>query len=494
MSEDRSCGILLHITSLPSKYGLGDLGPEAYNFVDFLVKSKIKHWQILPLNPTSSHAGNSPYSSDSTFAGNILLISPELLAKERLIKTNKISKLLYDNNHVHALEYKTRILDEAYFNFKRDPAQIVLLNQFKKEQDYWLTQYALYKLLKSNFNNKIWSSWPDEFKNRNKETIRKFIQDNREQLEVIKFHQYIFCRQWFNLKAYCNRRNISIIGDIPYYVSHDSADVWSFPEYFKLDKNKNPAFAGGVPPDYFSDAGQLWGNPVYNWDVLMKNDFDWWQKRIYHALKFTDILRLDHFRAFSAYWEVDTKEKTAVNGNWIEVPGEEFFIKLKLKNKTAIIAEDLGDIDEGVRSLINKFGFPGMKVLQFAFDSKIKESPDALHRHIKNCVVYTGTHDNTTTRAWYEKAGDEDKQKITNYAGRKINEKFVSDYFIRLAMMSVANLCVIPMQDFLNLGDEATMNRPGTVKGNWIWQMKHNQLKPELQAYISSLVKIYARD
>ena len=484
----------MHITSLPSKYEVGDLGPDAYSFVDFLVKCNIKYWQILPLNPTSSHTGNSPYSSDSAFAGNILLISPELLAEEGLIENNKL-KLLDDNNHEHILEYKTNILKKAYVNFKKNPEQIKLLNQFSQENDYWLNEYSLFKLLKSKFNSKVWCTWPIEFKNRNKKTIIKFIKDNDEWLEEIKFHQYIFYRQWFKLKSYCNSKNISIIGDIPYYVSYDSADVWSLPQYFKLDKNKNPAFAGGVPPDYFSKTGQLWGNPVYNWNELMKNDFDWWQKRIIHNLKLTDILRLDHFRAFSAYWEVSVKEKTAASGKWIKVPGEDFFIKLKLKNKKiAIIAEDLGDIDEPVRSLIRKFRFPGMKVLHFAFDSKIKDSPDAPHRHIKNCIVYTGTHDNPTTRAWYEKASYEDKQKIKNYVGIKINEKFVSDYFIRIAMMSVANLCVIPMQDFLNLGDEATMNRPGTTRGNWMWRVKKNQLTPALQDYIASLVKIYERN
>ena len=494
MLKDRGCGILLHITSLPSLYAIGDLGPEAYRFVDFLVNSQIKYWQILPLNPINKSSGFSPYSSDSAFAGNILLISPELLVKDGFLNLSDLPENHSELDYEFARTIRLELLNKAYNLFKPNSDWRPDYEKFISHNKNWLEDYALYKTLKKIYST-VWDNWPDEYKNRYKDSLIKFQIENADEIDKTKFQQFVFYRQWFQLKSYCNEKNIQIIGDIPYYVNYDGADVWTDPELFKLDENKNMLFVSGVPPDYFSETGQLWGNPVYNWTKLKEQNYSWWIKRIEHNLTLSNMLRLDHFRAFSAYWEVDAAEETAMNGKWIKVPGEEFLNELnKSYNNIPLIAEDLGDIDEPVRELIRKFNLPGMKVLQFAFDHKINESPDALHNHIQNCVVYTGTHDNLTTRAWFNSINEEDKIKISDYTGNDINENNISQVFIRLAMMSTAKICIIPMQDFLNLGTEGTMNKPGTSEGNWKWQMKRNDLNQDLSDKIKKWVQLYQRN
>ncbi|MGI8892800.1 MAG: 4-alpha-glucanotransferase [Bacteroidia bacterium] len=493
MPGDRGCGILLHITSLPSDAGIGDFGPEAYKFVDFLYNAKIKYWQILPLNPTNTISGNSPYSSDSAYAGNILLISPDLLVVEGLLETKDLfysDQLNFELIH----ENKLKQLDKAYETFKLNKILENDFAKFKNEHSYWLDDYAYYKIIKNKFKNVTWHQWSLEYKNREQSALNLISEQSHDELEKIKFYQFIFYRQWLKLKDFCTKRNISIIGDLPYYVAFDSVDVWTNPENFKLDENKSPLFISGVPPDYFSETGQLWGNPVYDWELMKSNNFDWWINRIGHNLKLVDLLRLDHFRAFSAYWEVVAGEETAINGQWIDVPGEEFFFALNTKFKELpVIAEDLGDIDEPVRNLIKSFDLPGMKVLQFAFDHKIKNSPDAPHNHNQNCIVYTGTHDNPTTLSWFQRLSSEDINKITNYTGVPVTENNIVNLFIRMAMMSVAGICIIPMQDFLNLGKEAIMNRPGTSEGNWEWRMEKNQISQQLANDIATLIDLYER-
>jgi 4-alpha-glucanotransferase len=494
MLNDRGCGILLHITSLPSDFGIGDFGPEAYKFVDFLSDSRIKYWQILPMNPTSPHSGNSPYSSDSAFAGNILLISPEALVDDGFIKTTDLyflKQLDFETAHIN----KLRQLNIAYNAFKKTGMHADEFIKFKNEHSNWLENYSLFKILKGKFKNSLWNQWPGEFKNRKKNALNSLRNKSQAEIDKISFYQFIFYRQWFKLKNYCLIKNIAIIGDIPYYVASDSADVWTHSQNFKLSKNKIPQFVGGVPPDYFSKTGQLWGSPVYNWDIMKSEHFSWWVERIEHNLQLVDYLRLDHFRAFSAYWEVPAGEDSAINGKWIKVPGEEFFLTLKSKLKDMpIIAEDLGEIDEPVRKLISKFNLPGMKVLQFAFDNNVNNSPHALHNHIQNEIVYTGTHDNPTTRAWFQNLSNNEVNRISNYTGIEVTEQTIAKSLIKIAMMSVAKISIIPMQDFLNSGDEATMNRPGTTEGNWRWQLGKTQLNRNLQQEISGLVELYERN
>lgn len=495
MLKDRGSGILLHVTSLPSSFGIGDLGPEAYKFVDFLYRSKVKHWQILPLNPTSPGTGYSPYSSDSTFAGNILLISPEQLVSDGFLKNNDLTITV--TAKLQSIEkYKNKILHKAFINFRKNKIKIKAYTEFVKDNIYWLDDYAIYKALKNKFKNLPWNKWSDEFRDREKSSLVKFTRNHNDQIEEIRFQQFIFFSQWFSLKSYCSKNNVSVIGDIPYYTAYDSADVWTKQHNYKLDSiNKKPAAISGVPPDYFSETGQLWGNPVYNWKEMNKRNFNWWLKRIEHKLTLVDLLRLDHFRAFSAYWEVHAGEKTAVNGKWVKVPGEAFFRVLNNEfHNLPLIAEDLGDIDEPVRRLKKKFKLPGMKVLQFAFDHKINDSPDALHNHEQNSIVFTGTHDNPTTRSWFNKISLDDKKKLAAYAGITPTELNAAKILIRLAMMSAAKICVIPMQDYLNLGDEATMNRPGIAHGNWQWRLDKNHLTPVLQKEIASIVTLYDRD
>ena len=495
MFKERGCGVLLHVTSLPSRFAIGDFGPEAHRFADFLYKSKIKYWQILPLNPINASSSFSPYSSDSAFAGNTLLISPEVLVQEELLSESELPDEHFYLNFKKAQEINDELLNKAFYNAKANSALQSEIINFSSAHQEWLDDYALYRSIKKHYNNICWNEWPDELKHRNSISLTNFKTQHTEEIEKVIFRQFIFFRQWKMLKDYCNQRNIKIIGDIPYYVAYDSADVWTNADMFKLNKDKEREFVGGVPPDYFSEEGQLWGNPVYNWESLKQNNFKWLISRIDHNLKLTDLLRLDHFRAFSAYWEVPASESTAKNGKWITVPGENFFSILnKELNSLALIAEDLGDIDENVRQLMNKFNFPGMKVLQFAFDHKISHSPDAPHNHIPHGIVYTGTHDNPTTKTWFLNSAQEDKIKLRQYTGVEINEDNVSWVLIRLAMMSVAKICVIPMQDFLSLGREAVMNTPGTSIGNWQYQMTAGDLSNDLSQKIAATIKLYERN
>jgi len=492
----RGSGILLHITSLPSPYGIGDMGSCAYEFADFLSKTKQRFWQILPLNPTDPVYGNSPYHSISAFANNLLLISPELMVNDGFLSKADLEPVPnFPQSRVdyhEVIAYKKRLFHTAYERFKKRGKREC--EQFYSENDYWLENFALFIALKAHFKGKVWSDWPKEVRDRQPEALQALRKQLYERIEMEKFLQYVFLKQWFLLKEYCNQRNIQIFGDIPIYVDYDSVDVWTTPDMFKLNQLKQPSFVAGVPPDYFSETGQLWGNPVYRWDVLRERRYSWWMQRISHNLKLLNMVRIDHFRGLVAYWEVPASEKNAINGKWVEVPAEDFFsVLLEQFPDSPIIAEDLGIITPDVREKMDRFGFPGMKVLLFAFGDDAT-NPYLLHNHVKNCVLYTGTHDNNTIRGWFKnEATPEVKKKIFRYLGRKVPAQEIHWELIRLAMMSVANMVIFPMQDILGLGEEARMNRPSTIKGNWEWQLLPNQLTPSLAQRLREMTEIYGR-
>jgi 4-alpha-glucanotransferase len=509
MLSQRRAGVLLHITSLPSDFGVGDLGRGAHEFVDFLSKAGQTLWQILPINPTTYNFGNSPYHSLSTFAGNYILISPEKLYESGLIKkddleeikvkrSNKVEyKLVYDN--------KKKILRKAFLNFdiKKDEFQ-----KFLFEQKWWLESYAVFSAIREK-TKKEWYEWDDELKKMKEKEKEKKEHENKEKdegsissFEKLKkeleddfyffvFEQFIFFKQWFELKSYANSKGVFIIGDMPIYPAYSSCDVWENPHLFKLDENMNMVFVSGVPPDFFSPTGQLWGNPVYNWQEHEKEGFRWWIKRFSHLMKLYDYIRVDHFRGFIAYWEVPSYEKTAINGRWVQVPYFSFF-KTIFRNFPflPIIAEDLGFITEDVKYVKEYFGIPGMKVLQFAFYEE--NSPYLPHNAEKNSVIYTGTHDNPPTRAWFKKLDAETKLKVEKYVGVPLTEDNICYFMIRLAYSSPSQFAIIPMQDILCLDEDSRMNTPGKADGNWEWRLEN--LPDEKVAFeLYELSKIYGR-
>ena len=497
----RGSGILLHITSLPGAYGIGDFGPAAYHFVDFLVKTKQSYWQILSLNPTNLVYDNSPYHINSAFALNPLLISPERLVADGLLNNRDLEsgsggpdfkKEQVDYERV--IDYKGKILDKAYEYFKQRKKSSDY-EKFCSENKRWLDDYTLFRALKSHFSSKFWCEWPKEIRDRKPQALRGVKKELHHKIEKEKFLQYVCLRQWLRLRDYCNQQGIKIIGDIPIYVEYNSVDLWTNPLIFRLDEEMKSCVVAGVPPDYFSKTGQLWGNPVYNWNILKKRKYDWWKRRLAQNLKLTDIVRIDHFRGFVAYWEVRSKEKNAVKGKWVKAPAYDFFNHLTKKFRNLpIIAEDLGVITPDVIEVIRRFGFPGMKVLLFAFGEDNISHPYLPHNHEKNCVVYTGTHDNNTVKGWFEnEATANEKKRLFKYLGRKVPIEELHWELIRLAMMSISDLAIIPMQDILGLGKKARMNRPATMKGNWKWRLLPEQLTPAIAKRLREMTEIYER-
>lgn len=494
----RGSGILMHITSLPSPYGIGDLGRDAYRFVDFLVEARQNFWQVLPLNPTSSVYGNSPYSSFSAFAGNPLLISPEMLVEWGYLSGNDIKPPRFPDKKVNykiAGEYKNRILNMAYDRNRTIISEDYEFKRFCDEHSYWLDDYCLFISLKRHFKGVEWSMWHEDLRDRREDVLNVWRERLSDDIMKERFFQFIFFRQWQSLRNYCEEKNLQMIGDAPIYVNYDSSDVWANAELFKLNEEKGPVAVAGVPPDYFSSTGQLWGHPVYNWDALKESGYSWWISRLEHNMKFFHMFRLDHFRGFVAYWEVDAREETAINGRWVKAPAIDFFNTLfRHFTHLPLIAEDLGTITPDVREVMNTFGFPGMKVLLFAFGEDVATNPYAPHNHVKNCVVYTGTHDNNTIKGWFRKElTDGDRKRLSRYIGRKITERTVHQELIRLTMMSVADMIIIPMQDFLGLGEWARMNLPARKEGNWQWRVEQGQLTPSLTKKIAEIVMIYGR-
>lgn len=498
MNKRRS-GILLHITSLPSPHGIGDFGDTAYKFVDFLAETRQSLWQILPLNPTCTVYGNSPYGSYSAFAGNHIMISPDLLVRDGLLLKSDIEGYVtFSHSKVDyktVTAYKEKMLRISFKHIHRKLEKDHEFEKFCCENAYWLEDYALFITLKEHFHGVAWCDWPEDLRYRKEEALRDLKEKLKDRILLEKFFQFLFFQQWSSLKKYGNSKNIQIIGDIPIYVTYDSSDVWARPEIFKLDDAKRPMFVAGVPPDYFSTTGQLWGNPVYKWDVLKETGYSWWLKRIEYNLKLFDIIRLDHFRGFVSYWEVPTGEKTAIQGRWVDAPVKDFLDTLyRHFPSLPLIAEDLGTITSDVREIMNMFGIPGMKVLLFAFGNDLPVNPYIPHNHIKSCIVYTGTHDNNTIRGWFTReAGTDERKRLDKYLGREISEDNIHREITRLAMMSVANMAVVPMQDILGLGEESRMNLPATAENNWTWRLLPEQITPTLRNELTEATVLYGR-
>ncbi len=497
--KKRGSGILLHVTSLPSPFGIGDVGPGAYAFTEFLARALQSFWQILPLNRTCSEYGNSPYSSYSAFAGNPLLISPEVMVRDGFLLRSDISDHpVFPETRVDygaVTRYKEDVFLKAFNRNKKKLSRHHEFQRFCEKHTGWVEDYALFVTLKRQFHGADWGKWPGALRNREEKEIRTWRKRLREEILKETFYQFLFFKQWNALKGYCSRMNIQIIGDMPIYVNYDSSDVWVHPEIFSLDNEKRPAYVAGVPPDYFSSTGQLWGHPVYNWDVLKKDGYQWWIQRIEHNLKLFHMFRLDHFRGFVGYWKVHAREKTAINGEWAEAPAKDFF-KALFRHFThlPLIAEDLGIITPDVREIIHQFGFPGMKVLLFAFGKDLPTNPYAPHNHVKNCVVYTGTHDNNTARGWFKnELDDEGKKRLSGYVGRNVTERTVHRELVRLAMGSVADMVIIPMQDILGLGEKSRMNLPSSVRGNWEWRLRRRQMSGPLIKKLANITLMDGR-
>jgi len=485
--SQRRAGILLHITSLPNNNGRGNLGKEAYNFVDFLHNAGIKVWQTLPLGVP--HADGSPYQCLSAHAGN-----PALICLESLKEKGWLQEAEQYNECGAGKSFSQHCLSaKAYTGFINlaDSQEKQAYLDFCKDKASWLDDFSLFVALRTEFSGRCWSQWPQHLKERETKSIKEARRRLSSAVEVIKFEQFIFYSQWMGLKAYANERNVLLFGDIPIFVSYDSADVWANRRVFKLDKNGEMPVVAGVPPDYFSATGQRWGNPHYDWKYLKRTRFSWWKKRLESQLEMFDILRIDHFRGFEAAWEVPANEETAINGVWVEAPGKELLTALSKEfGNIPLVAEDLGIITEKVEALRTDFNLPGMKILQFAFGDTAA-NPYLPHNHERNYVVYTGTHDNDTTLGWFNALNDHDKQRIYHYLG--YSQASMPYLLIGTAFASVANLAIVPMQDILELGSADRMNTPGTTEGNWQWQFSWNQLTEDKVAKLKGLVAMFAR-
>ncbi|MFH1139670.1 MAG: 4-alpha-glucanotransferase [Pseudomonadota bacterium] len=493
--KTRASGILLHLTSLPSPFGMGDLGPGAHRFVEFLVEAKQSYWQFLPLNPTDAARGFSPYQSPSAFAGNPQLISPELLVQDGLIEPDEILGRPFsegEEGFEQAIDFKNSILETAFRRFSPEDA---IFQAFCQKNSTWLDDYALFSALGNKYPNQYWDSWPEAIRDRHPEAMRVARQELFLEIRREKFLQFQFMEQWSRLRSRGRSRGISFIGDLPIYVDYHSAEVWANPALFKLDQDRRPRFVSGVPPDYFSETGQLWGNPVYDWDEIRKTGYDWWLRRFERALDLMDFIRIDHFRGLSAYWEVPAGQDTAINGSWVPAPGRDFLTRVARSFPSLpFIAEDLGVIDSDVRELISHFGLPGMKILLFAFGDDLGSNPFAPHNHTPNSVVFTGTHDNNTVRGWLEnEAAPEEKNRLFQYLGREVEPRNISWEFIRLALASVANTVILPLQDVLGCGQEGRMNRPGSIKGNWLWRVDPLRLTSDLAGRLREMTEIFGR-
>lgn len=491
--KKRSSGILMHISSLPSEYGIGDFGKEAYKFVDFLKKSKQKNWQILPLGVTGY--GDSPYQCFSAFAGNPYFIDLDELVEQGYVEIEEIKKKSLGKDP-HKVDYgilyknKMAILRKAYKNSHKTLNNE--LEEFYKLNKDWLREFALYMALKTHHKNASWLNWEPKYKDIASSSVINFEKENHKEIYFWVFTQYFFYKQWNQLKQYANENNINIIGDLPIYVAEDSSDIWANPELFNLDKNLKPVTVAGCPPDAFAKKGQLWGNPIYDWDSMEKDGYKWWIKRIKHSFETVDVLRIDHFRGFESYWEVKYGAKDAVKGRWTKGPSIKLFKKIKEElGELNIIAEDLGFLTDEVHELINATGFPGMKVLQFAFDTR-EESDYLPHNYTKNSVVYTGTHDNETTTSWIYNIPKDEFHLAVKYLKLNFDEGLTWG-MIRGAWSSVSYLAIAPMQDFLELDNNARMNTPSTLGNNWIWRMDKNALTDELANRIADMTKIYGR-
>ncbi|MFM8321630.1 MAG: 4-alpha-glucanotransferase [Chloroflexota bacterium] len=473
MNFPRSSGILLHPTSLPGPYGIGDIGPQAIQWLDFLVGAGCSLWQVLPLGPTGY--GDSPYQCFSAFAGNPYLISPELLLKDGLLRAADLSDVpAFPQDKVEygqVIPWKTALLDTAFTRFcaSARPQLRQAMAQFKQQNAAWLDDYGLYMALKEAHAHRPWTTWEPALRDRDPQALAQARQEHSEAVERVIFRQFVFFRQWAQVREAARKRGVTLIGDIPIFVAHDSADVWSHRELFYLDETGQPLVVAGVPPDYYSRTGQRWGNPLYRWEVHQQSGYAWWLERIHAQLKLVDLIRMDHFRGFAAYWEVPGKAKTAIRGRWVPAPGMDFFRVMREQlGDLPFIAEDLGVITPDVVELRDTYNLPGMKVLQFGFSFGPKD-PFLPHNVPQHSVMYTGTHDNDTSRGWYERVPDNEKDFCRRYLARDGHD--ISWDMIRAVWGAVSAYALAPMQDLLGLGNEARMNYPGNPSGNWQWRM-----------------------
>jgi 4-alpha-glucanotransferase len=508
MNLSRSSGILLHPTSLPGRFGIGDLGKSAYEFVDFLAATHQSLWQVLPLGPTGY--GDSPYQCFSAFAGNPLLVSLESLVEDGLLAPNDFEaapEFSADRvNYGPVIEYKNALLKKAYENFKSQGAPELQQEfaDFCDQQRSWLHDYAVFRSCKDAHEGKEWTKWDEHLRARENNALHFWNENHADAISAHKFYQYLFFKQWLRLAHYANGKGIKIIGDLPIFVAHDSADVWANPQLFDLKDDGTPRRVAGVPPDYFSETGQLWGNPIYRWDVLKKTGYQWWIERVRATLAQVDIIRLDHFRGFEKYWAVPGGETTAVNGKWEMGPGASLFKALQkaLGKELPIIAEDLGFITKEVHALRDQFSFPGMRILQFAFSTDPQADDFKPFNFPQNCVVYTGTHDNDTTVGWFTSTNEgdttrsmEEIQKERDYVLKYLGTdgKEIHWDLIRLALGSVARIAIIPVQDLLGLGTEGRMNVPAREGGNWSWRYCADALTDEISVRLAELTEVYGR-
>lgn len=497
MLFDRAAGILLHPTSLPSLGGIGDLGPAAYSFADFLAHARQGLWQVLPLSPPAMN--NSPYSAISAFAGNPLLISLERLAERELIDAGSLKEApvaglpvpdRIDFDQVKA--FKLPLLRQAAERFLQKNAAAERFAEFKRASAWWLEDFVLFEVIRQVHSGAVWSSWPADLARREPQALHRFGLEHERELEIERVIQFVFFEQWSSLHSYCALRGIRVVGDVAIFVNYDSADVWRHRELFDLDDNLQPAAVAGVPPDAFSETGQRWGDPLYRWDVVRAQNYEWWVQRMARALETCDILRLDHFRGFESYWEIPASEPTAVHGHWVKGPQDDLFRVLRERlGDLPFIAEDLGMITSEVHALRERLGIPGMKVLQFAFGN-----PGAHiylpQNYVPNCVVYSGTHDNDTTLGWW-KNGASKGERIQVHAYLGQTEDNVAWAFIRAAWASVARLAIVPLQDVLGLGSEARMNTPSRLAGNWGWRFSTAALTSELGEKLAALTAVCDR-
>lgn len=489
----RKSGVLMPVSSLPSKYGIGTFGKAAYEFVDQLKKGGQSLWQILPLGPTSY--GDSPYQSFSTFAGNPYFVDLEKLIEEGLLTEAECDACDFGSNPGYVdygciYEARFDLLKKAFTRCKTK--ELPGYAEFEKENAFWLEDYALFMAVKNSFGGVSFAQWDEDIKKHKPEAVKAYTDKYAEEIAFYKFLQYEFTMQWNALKEYANKQGVSIIGDIPIYVAFDSSDTWANPELFQFDEDLQPVAVAGCPPDAFSATGQLWGNPLYNWDYHKKTNYEWWMRRFKHCFKLYDVVRIDHFRGFDEYYAIPFGDETAEFGKWEKGPGYELFAEMKKQlGKQKVIAEDLGFLTPSVIRLVKRTGFPGMKILQFAFDSR-EESDYLPHNYIANSIVYTGTHDNDTVLGWWRTFSKKDRAFAKKYLNVK-TDKEINWVLIRACMSSVSDTAIIPMQDYLGLGSEARINTPSTLGDNWKWRMLDGQFTDELAECMYELTKLYYR-
>lgn len=491
----RSSGVLMHITSLPGEFGIGTFGKSAYDFVDFLEETKQTYWQILPLTTTSY--GDSPYQSFSAVAGNLNLIDFSLLKEDGLLEESDYSNVNFGENPEkvdYALLFEARrpILEKAVANTTKNSEVLAKIEKFEAENSSWLADYAEYMAIKESFGYQSFIHWDEDIKNGEEAARQKYRTELQDSIRYYTVTQYFFFKQWLALKEYANKKGIKIIGDMPIYVSADSVEMWTMPELFKVDENNEPLYVAGCPADDFSPTGQLWGNPIYDWTKHKEQGFSWWIYRVQESFKIYDVLRIDHFKGFSDFWQIDRDAENAVNGTWEAGPGIELFQKIKEQlGDLPIIAENLGFIDEKAEKLLDDSGYPGMKILQFAFPGE--DNLDRPHHYTKNSVAYTGTHDNDVVNGWYEKLSESEKELVSEYLNRR-NEETITEAMIRGIYSSVSDYAIVTMQDLLDKDATSRMNVPSTVGGNWEWRMLAEDLTEERKEFLENITVRYSRE